>query len=99
MRSSNVFELPRTVLCAIGCGFFALQLATAARPSRSDLVPQPRAAPGVVADLHALLQAHVVIEGGYRSWSVVGANAVVRPHILLHEIAPGCTRIRGGGLE
>jgi pimeloyl-ACP methyl ester carboxylesterase len=25
------------------------------RPSRSDLVPQPRKAPGVVADLHALL--------------------------------------------
>jgi pimeloyl-ACP methyl ester carboxylesterase len=153
MRSSNVFELPRNVLCAIACGFFALQLATAARlaaqgtavpaqpasqgdfgglvdigggrriylecrgagsptvvleagyrnsarvwsedlhqsgvprtmvlagvaaytrvcaydrpgtvaplnddvrPSRSDLVPQPRAAPGVVADLHALLHA------------------------------------------
>jgi pimeloyl-ACP methyl ester carboxylesterase len=27
------------------------------RPSRSDLVPQPRTAPGVVADLHALLHA------------------------------------------
>jgi pimeloyl-ACP methyl ester carboxylesterase len=28
-----------------------------ARPSRSDPVPQPRTAPGVVADLHALLRA------------------------------------------